>query len=90
MLKCRLCGPKRVMGFWGLGYVFEGKFYFTKVIFDDSFVQRNSKPKPILKSEAKPAPKPAPKRKHMQFFKMRCKVGKGVYSTAADTYKANF
>ena len=69
---------------WGLGHVFEGKLYFTKDIVDDSFVPRNRKPKPIPKPEAKPAPKPAPKGKHAQLFKMRCKVGKGFYSTAAD------
>ena len=71
-------------GIWGLGHVFEGKLYFTKNIVDDSFVPRNRKPKPILKPEAKPAPKPAPKGKHVQLFKMRPKVGKGFYSTAAD------
>ena len=31
-----------------------------------------------------PAPKPAPKDKHVQLFKMRRKVGKGFYSTAPD------
>jgi len=71
-------------GIWGLGHVFEGKLYFTKDIVDDSFVPRNRKPKPIPKPEAKPAPKAAPKGKHVQLFKMRCKVGKGFYSTAAD------
>ena len=62
-------------GIWGLGHVFEGKLYFTKDIVDDSFVPRNRKPKPIPKPEAKPAPKAAPKGKHVQFFKMRRKVG---------------
>ena len=71
-------------GIWGLGHIFEGKLYFTKVIVDDSFVPRNRKPKPIPKLEAKPAPKPAPKGKHVQLLKMRHKVGKGFYSTAAD------
>ena len=83
-MKCRLCGPKRAVGFGALGHVFEGKLYFTKDIVHDSFVSRNRKPKPIPKSEAKPAPKPAPKGKHMQLFKMRHKVGKGFYSTAPD------
>ena len=71
-------------GIWGLGHVFEGKLYFTKDMVDDSFVPRNRKPKTIPKPEAKPAPKPAPKGKHVQLFKMRRKVGKGSYSTAAD------
>ena len=31
-----------------------------------------------------PAPKAAPKGKHVQLFKMRHKVGKGFYSTAPD------
>ena len=39
---------------------------------------------PIPRPAAKPAPKPAPKGKHLQLFKMRCKVGKGFYSTAPD------
>ena len=81
MMKCRLCGPKRAVGFWN---VFEGKLYFTKDIVDDGLVPRNRKPKTIPKSEAKPAPKPAPKGKHVQLFKLRHKVGKGFYSTAAD------
>ena len=71
-------------GIGGLGHVFEGKLPFTKDIVDDSFVSRNRKPKPISKPEAKPAPKAAPKGKHVQLFKMRCKVGKGFYSTAPD------
>ena len=71
-------------GVWGLGHVFEGKLYFTKDIVDDSFVPRNRKPKPIPKHAAKLAPKPAPKGKHLQLFKMRCKVGKGLYSIAPD------
>ena len=53
---------------WGLGHVFEGNLYFTKDLVDDSFVPRNRKPK------LKPAPKPTQKGKHVQFFKMRCKV----------------
>ena len=65
-------------GIWGLGYVFEGKLYFTKHIVDDSFLPRNRKPKPIPKPEAKPAPRPVPKGKHVQLFKMRRKVGKGL------------
>ena len=56
----------------------------NKDIVDDSFVPRNRKPKPIPKLEAKPAPKAAPKGKHVQLFKMRRKVGKGFYSTAPD------
>ena len=68
----------------GLGNVFEGKLYFTKDIVDDSFVPRNRKPKPIPKLEAKPAPKATPKGKHVLFFMMRRKVGKGFYSTAPD------
>ena len=38
---------------------------------------------PVL-SQGGFASKPAPKAKHVQLFKMRCKVGKGFYSTAAD------
>ena len=83
MMKCRLCGPKRAVGFGGLA-MFEGKLYFTKDIVDDSFVPRNGKPKPIPKPEAKPAPKAAPKGKHVQLFKMMRKVRKGFYSTAPD------
>ena len=74
-------------GPWDLGswpLVFECQLYFTKDIVDDSLVPRNGKPNPIPKPEAKPAPKPAPKGKHMYLFKMRCKVGKGFYSTAPD------
>ena len=71
-------------GIWGLGHVFEGKLYFTKDIVDDSFVPRNRKPNLIPKLEAKPSPKPAPKGKHVQLFKMRRKVGKGFCSTARD------
>ena len=71
-------------GIWGLGNVFEGKLYFTKDVVDDIFVPRNGKPKPIPKLEAKPAPKPVPKGKHVQLFEMRRMVGKGFYSTAAD------
>ena len=63
---------------------FDGKLYFTKDIVDDSFAPRNRKPKPIPKTEAKPAPKPALKGKHVQLFKMRRKVLKGFYSTAVD------
>ena len=71
-------------GIWGLGHVFEGKLYFTKDVVDDSFVPRTRKPKHIPTPEAKAAPKPASKGKHLQLFKMRRKVGKGFYSTAAD------
>ena len=69
---------KEGRGIWGLGHV------FTKDVVDDSFVPRNRMPKPISKPEAQPAPKPAPKGKHVQLFKMRRKLGKGFYSTAAD------
>ena len=41
-------------------------------------------PKPIPKPAAKPAPKPIPKGKHVQLFKMKCKVGKGFYSVLVD------
>ena len=33
---------------------------------------------------AKPAPKPAPKGKHVQLFKMKRKDGQGFYSTPID------
>ena len=71
-------------GIWGLGHVLEGKLYFTKDIVDDNFVPRNRKPKPIPKLATTPAPKPTPKGKHVQCFKMRRKVGKGFYSTTPD------
>ena len=71
-------------GIWGLGHVFEGKLYFTKDIVDDNFEPRVRKPKAIQKLEAKPAPKPAPKGKHVQLFKVRRKVGKAFYYTALD------
>ena len=79
---CRLCGPKRAVGFGALAMCLRASF--TKDIVDDSFVPRNRKPKPIPKPEAKPAPKAAPKGKHVQLFKMRRKVGRGFYSTALD------
>ena len=79
-MKCRLCGPKRAVGFGALAISCRASFYFTKDIVDDSFVPRNRKPKPIPKPEAKPAPRPAPKGKHVQLFKMRHKVGKGFDS----------
>ena len=44
----------------------------------------NRKPKPIPKPEAKLAPKPAPQGKHVQLFKMRRKIGNGLYSIAPD------
>ena len=78
------CALIAARGIWGLGHVFEDKFYFTKDIVDDSFVPKNRKPKPIPKPAAKPAPKPAPKGKHVQLFKMKCKVGKGFYSVPVD------
>ena len=59
----------------GSGFPKRGKLYFTKDIVDRSFVPRNRKPKPIPKPDAKRAPKPAPKGKHVQLFKMRRKVG---------------
>ena len=65
-----------------LGHVFEGKLYFTKDIVDDSFVPTNQRPKHVPQPAAKRAPKPAPKGKHVQLFKMRRRVGKGFYSTA--------
>ena len=71
-------------GIWGLGHVFEGKLYFTKDIVNDNFVPRNRQPEHIPKPEGMPGPKPAPKGKHVQLFKMRRKVGKGFYSTALD------
>ena len=71
-------------GIWGFGHVFEANLYFTKAIVDASFVPRNRRPKPIPKPEAKPVPKPALKGKQVQLFKMRRKVGKGFYPTAAD------
>ena len=40
------------------------------------YAQVCGEPKPVPQS----APKPAPKGKHVQLFKMRCKVGKGFYS----------
>ena len=36
-----------------------------------------------------PAPKPAPKGKHVQIFKMRCKVGKGFYSVPVNEIASN-
>ena len=41
-------------------------------------------PKPIHKPAAKPAPKSVSKGKHVQLFKMKCKVGKGFYSVPVD------
>ena len=43
----------------------------TKGIVDESFVPKGKKPRPAPTS----APKPAPKSKHVQLFKMRHKVG---------------
>ena len=60
-------------GIWGLAHVFEGELYITKDIVDDSLSQGIGT-----------APKPAPKGKHVQLFKMRRKVAKCFYSTAAD------
>ena len=50
----------------------------AKDIVDDSFVTQVKKPRPVPQS----APKPAPKGKHIQLFKMRYgwQVGKGVWS----------
>ena len=80
----RDCALIAALGIWGLGHVFEDKLYFTKDIVDDSFVPKNRKPKPISKPAAEPAPKPAPKGKHVQLFKIKCKVGKGFYSVPVD------
>ena len=64
------------LGHGGTGHVFEGKLYFMRDIADETFVLKNSKPKPIPKTAAKPAPKPAPKGKRAQLCKMRQKVGR--------------
>ena len=66
----RVVWAKAGRGIWGLGHLFEGPFT-TKDIFDDKFVPRNRKRKAIPKPEAKPAPKPTAKGKHVQLFKVR-------------------
>ena len=80
----QLVWAKASRGIWGLGHVFEDKLHFTKDIVNDSFVPKIRKPKPISKCATKPAPKRAPKGKHLQLFKMKHKVGKSFYSVPVD------
>ena len=82
--EAQIVWAKAGRGIWSLGCVFEGKLYFTKDIMGNNFVPRNRNPKHIPKPTAQPAPKSAPKGKHVQLFKMRHKVGKGFYCTALD------
>ena len=56
---------------------------WTGICFVLHALHKGSECKPNPKLEAKPAPKPTPKGTHVQLFKMRRKVAKGFYSTAA-------
>ena len=67
--------------------------FFTKDIVDDSFNPKDKKPEFVPQPARKPAPKPAPnsvsKGKHVQLFKMRCKVGKGFYLVPVNQNASN-
>ena len=61
-----------------------GAGYFTKDMLMTVLSQGIGSPNTLQNLKRRPAPKPAPKGKHVQLFKMRRKVGKGFYSTAPD------
>ena len=79
MIKCRLCGPKRAMGFEGPAMCLRVSFTSPKILLMKVLSQGIGSLIPFQNQA-----KPAPKGKHVQLFKMRCKVGKGCYSTAPD------
>ena len=82
-MKCRLCGPKLAVGFGALAMSLRASFTSPNILLMTVLSQGIGNPN-LSKLEAKPAPKPAPKGKHVQLFKMRRKVGKGFYSKTAD------
>ena len=82
-MKCRLCWPKWAVVFGALAISLRASLNSRKILLATVLSQGMGSLNPFLEPEAKPSTKCAPKGKHVQLFKMRRKVGKGFYSTAA-------
>ena len=82
-MKCGLRGLKRAVGFGALALCLRASFPSPKILLMTALSQEIRSLNPS-KARSQAYSKAAPKGKHVQLFKMRCKVRKGFYSTPAD------